>query len=88
MPADPVAAGRKGSRSRSLKKLLAIRKNGFQRVYPRPEATHQPRIIDIIDGDIIEKDAGDYKPLSREEREEIARSLRNFFDDNLSGGGK
>jgi hypothetical protein len=33
MAADPVAAGRKGGKSRSEKKLAAARRNGFQRVY-------------------------------------------------------
>lgn len=31
MPADPVAAGRKGGQSRSEKKLAACRRNGFQK---------------------------------------------------------
>jgi hypothetical protein len=37
MPADPVAAGKKGGASRSAKKLEACRRNGFQRVHPRPD---------------------------------------------------
>ncbi len=36
-PADPREAGRKGGRSRSAKKLAAIRKNGFQKVKPAPD---------------------------------------------------
>jgi hypothetical protein len=32
MPADPVAAGRKGGASKSPAKLAACRKNGFQKV--------------------------------------------------------
>lgn len=36
MPADPVAAGRKGGQSRSAAKLAAIKRNGFQRVNPAP----------------------------------------------------
>lgn len=40
MPADPIAAGRKGGQSRSPAKLAAIKRNGFQRVKraPVPEA--------------------------------------------------
>jgi hypothetical protein len=34
--ADPREAGRKGGRSRSLKKILAARRNGFQRQSPKP----------------------------------------------------
>jgi hypothetical protein len=37
MPADPVAAGKKGGASRSTKKLEACRRNGFQRVHPAPD---------------------------------------------------
>jgi hypothetical protein len=33
MPADPVAAGRKGGQSRSPAKLAACRRNGFQKVH-------------------------------------------------------
>jgi hypothetical protein len=33
MAADPIEAGRRGGRSRSAKKLAAIRKNGFQKRY-------------------------------------------------------
>lgn len=32
MPADPVAAGRKGGKSKSAAKLAAARRNGFQKV--------------------------------------------------------
>lgn len=39
MPADPVAAGRKGGKSRSAKKLAAARRNGFQ---PRTPDLSQP----------------------------------------------
>jgi hypothetical protein len=42
MPADPVAAGRKGGQSRSAAKLAAIKKNGFQRVKPLPVPTAAP----------------------------------------------
>lgn len=49
MPADPVEAGRKGGRSRSLKKLLACRRNGFQaRQLPEPlegKTPQQPTIL-------------------------------------------
>jgi hypothetical protein len=45
MPADPVAAGRKGGRSRSAKKLAAIRKNGFQKVKPAPEPAPQQPVV-------------------------------------------
>jgi hypothetical protein len=31
MPADPVAAGRKGGKSKSAKKLAAAKRNGFQK---------------------------------------------------------
>ena len=41
MPADPVAAGRKGGSSRSAKKVAASRRNGFQRVKPAPESETQ-----------------------------------------------
>jgi hypothetical protein len=45
MPADPVEAGRKGGRSRSAKKLAAIRRNGFQ---PRSKpAAVQPAPVDV-----------------------------------------
>lgn len=37
MPADPVAAGKKGGASKSAKKLAACKRNGFQRVYPRAD---------------------------------------------------
>lgn len=36
MPADPVAAGRKGGQSKSAAKLAAARRNGFQRVEKQP----------------------------------------------------
>jgi hypothetical protein len=43
MPADPVAAGRKGGASRSEKKIAACRRNGFQKVNqppaPAPKST-------------------------------------------------
>lgn len=46
MPADPVEAGRKGGRSRSARKLAAIRKNGFQKVKPAQEpGTEQPVVF-------------------------------------------
>lgn len=38
MPADPVAAGRKGGTSKSPAKLAACRKNGFQKVNAEPSA--------------------------------------------------
>src|SRR5262249_13799591 len=45
MPADPVAAGRKGGQSRSAKKLTACKRNGFQKVKPTPAepAPHESR---------------------------------------------
>lgn len=43
MPSDPVEAGRKGGRSRSLKKLLAARRNGFQRQSPKPLEGQMPQ---------------------------------------------
>jgi hypothetical protein len=42
MPADPVAAGKKGGRSRSAKKLAACRRNGFQPVKPKPVTEEKP----------------------------------------------
>jgi hypothetical protein len=40
MPADPVAAGRKGGKSKSAKKLAAAKRNGFQKkVKPAHEQT-------------------------------------------------
>lgn len=49
MPADPVAAGRKGGKiggkSRSAKKLAAIRKNGFQKVYNTEPAPPAPPVV-------------------------------------------
>jgi hypothetical protein len=33
MSADPIAAGRKGGKSRSPRKLAACRRNGFQKIY-------------------------------------------------------
>lgn len=50
MPADPVAAGRKGGASKSPAKLAACRKNGFQKVVPAtttpaPEQRVQPVLI-------------------------------------------
>lgn len=36
MPADPVAAGKKGGKSRSAAKLAAARRNGFQKPAPAP----------------------------------------------------
>ena len=37
MPANPVEAGRRGGSSKSPAKQAASRRNGFQRVYPRPD---------------------------------------------------
>jgi hypothetical protein len=50
MPADPVAAGRKGGQSRSQKKLSACRRNGFQPVAkpaapPTPQPTRPALIV-------------------------------------------
>lgn len=36
MPADPVAAGRKGGQSKSAAKLAACKRNGFQRAEKLP----------------------------------------------------
>ena len=47
MPADPVAAGKKGGASRSEKKLAACRRNGFQKVYPQSEMPTQPVLVRI-----------------------------------------
>ena len=41
MPADPSEAGRKGGRSRSLKKLLAAKRNGFQKKESTLETPNQ-----------------------------------------------
>ena len=47
MPADPVAAGRKGGRSKSPAKLAACRKNGFQKVKPgNPQTENQAAPVD------------------------------------------
>lgn len=47
MPSNPVEAGRKGGkiggRSKSPAKLAAARRNGFQRVYPRPATEAAPQ---------------------------------------------
>ena len=49
MPADPVAAGRKGGASKSPAKVAAARRNGFQKANsdpapptPAPEERRQP----------------------------------------------
>jgi len=42
MPSDPVAAGRKGGRSRSAAKIAAAKRNGFQ---PRKPAQEQPTAL-------------------------------------------
>jgi hypothetical protein len=39
MPADPVAAGRKGGKSKSAKKLAAAKRNGFQKKAKADEQT-------------------------------------------------
>jgi hypothetical protein len=46
MPADPVAAGKKGGASRSEAKLAACRRNGFQKVKQEQPAaeTEQPTV--------------------------------------------
>jgi len=51
MSSDPAEAGRKGGRSRSLKKLLACRRNGFQKKETRlepvrvePTSNRQPQL--------------------------------------------
>lgn len=46
--ADPVEAGRRGGRSRSLKKVLAARRNGFQAHQSKPlegKTPQQPTIL-------------------------------------------
>jgi hypothetical protein len=42
MPADPVAAGRKGGSRRTPAQLAAAKRNGFQRVYPAQDSQPAP----------------------------------------------
>jgi hypothetical protein len=48
MPADPVAAGRKGGASKSPAKLAACRKNGFQKVNPAPAPALASQIQPVL----------------------------------------
>lgn len=43
MPADPVAAGRKGGQSRSAAKVAAAKRNGFRRVNEPMPPGMQPK---------------------------------------------
>jgi hypothetical protein len=56
MPADPVEAGRKGGRSRSLKKLLACRRNGFQ-ARPKPFEEQAKDVIPTQQPALIEEES-------------------------------
>jgi hypothetical protein len=49
MPADPIAAGRKGGQSRSAAKLAAALRNGFQkRTAPEPEQQAAPQHVPAV----------------------------------------
>jgi hypothetical protein len=72
MAADPVAAGKKGGRSRSAAKLAACRKNGFQRVYPRSD---EVKAVDVV-ADAATKPDSEAKPSERDPWDELlAESL-------------
>jgi hypothetical protein len=43
MAADPVAAGKKGGSRNTPAQQAARRRNGFQRVYPKPESEQKPQ---------------------------------------------
>jgi hypothetical protein len=67
MAADPVAAGKKGGASRSPKKLAAARRNGFQRVYPRPDEVNS---VDVV-ADAATKHDSEAKPSEGDAWDEL-----------------